>query len=60
MAAHAKNHDYLAGIGKDEDGNFIKYTDQTELYLPPSFTEFEKGEIQWLRPEEYLRELAFD
>ena len=30
------------------------------IHLPPSFHEFEKQEIQWLRPEEYLREIAYE
>lgn len=48
----AKNNDFA----KEE-----KFTDATQIHLPPSFLDFDKGgEIQWLRPEEYLREIAFD
>jgi hypothetical protein len=28
--------------------------------LPPSYKEFEKNEIMWIRPEEYLKEIAYD
>lgn len=56
----AKNHDFMQGINKAEDGSIIKYTDDTTIYLPPSYHEFEKNEIVWLRPEEYLREIAYD
>lgn len=58
----AKNNDFAKDAHKDEHGHYTKYTDASQIYLPPSFHEFEKGsgEIQWLRPEEYLREIAFD
>ncbi len=47
-------------MGVNEDGTMNKFTDQTNIYLPPSFHEFEKSEIIWLRPEEYLREIAYE
>lgn len=43
---------------KNEDGSVQKFVDNTQIYLPPSFKEFEKQEIVWLRPEEYLKEIA--
>lgn len=57
----AKHHDFTKDAAKDENGHFVKYTDNTPIYLPPSFKDYEKdGEIQWLRPEEYLREIAYE
>lgn len=56
----AKTHDFNSGCQKNEDGTLQKFTDNTTVYLPPSFHEYEKGEIQWLRPEEYLAEIAYD
>ena len=56
----AKNNDFTKDAVKSEDGNFAKFEDHTKIYLPPSFTEFEKNDIHWLRPEEYLREIAYD
>jgi hypothetical protein len=55
-----KNHDFMHGIQKNEDGSIIKFEDATPIALPPSYKEYEKGEIFWLRPEEYLREIAYD
>lgn len=49
----AKTHDFMQGIQKQEDGSIIKFEDPTPIYLPPSYHEFEKSDIQWLRPEEY-------
>ena len=56
----AKNHDFTTGCEKNEDGTFKKFEDKTHIYFPPSFKDFEKGQYLWLRPEEYLREIAFD
>lgn len=50
----------MTGIHKNEDGTFTKFEDNTPIYLPPSYKDFEKNEILWVRPEEYLREIAFD
>lgn len=41
----AKNHDFTSGIPKNDDGSMGKFTDETQIYLPPSFAEYEKGEI---------------
>lgn len=56
----AKNHDFTQGVHKNEDGTSTKFEDNTSIYLPPSYGEYEKGQILWLRPEEYLREIAYD
>lgn len=56
----AKNHDFMSAIQKAEDGSIIKFEDKTSIYLPPSYHEYEKNQILWLRPEEYLREIAYD
>lgn len=47
-------------MGVNEDGTMQKFTDHSNINLPPSFKEFEKNEIIWLRPEEYLREIAYE
>jgi hypothetical protein len=39
----AKNHDFMHGIQKNEDGTIIKYEDNTPIYLPPSYQEYEKA-----------------
>ncbi len=41
----AKNNDFTKDVHKDDHGHFIKFTDNSQIYLPPSFTDFEKGEI---------------
>ena len=56
----AKNNDFTKDCVKNDDGSWTKFEDHNKIYLPPSFHEFEKGEIQWLRPEEYLREIAYE
>jgi hypothetical protein len=56
----AKNNDYTKDCVKNEDGTWSKFEDPNKMHLPPSFHEFEKGEIQWLRPDEYLREVAYE
>ena len=53
----AREHDFAP---KDEEGKDIEFTDETSIYLPPSFHEFEKDDIQWLRPREFLREVAIE
>ena len=53
----AKNHDFSTGCEKTEEGETIPYKDETEIFLPPSFKEFMRGEEHWLRPDEYLREV---
>ena len=55
-----KNHDFMQGIQKNEDGSIIKFEDNFKVNLPPSYQEYEKNEILLLRPEEYLREIAYD
>ena len=50
----------MHGIQRTEDGSIIKFEDPTQIALPPSFKEYEKGEILWLRPEDYMREIAYD
>lgn len=35
-----------------------KFTDETMIHLPPSFHDFEPHEILWLRPDQYMKELA--
>jgi len=44
----------------NEEGEKQKFVDDTPIYFPPSFKDYEKGEMKWLRPEEYLLELRFD
>ena len=57
----AKANDFSKDAHKGEDGHFAKYTDHSPIYLPPSYQEFDKtSEIQWLRPEEYLKEVAYE
>ena len=42
----AKANDFTKDAQKDEAGHFVRYTDTTPIYLPPSFQEFDKsGEI---------------
>ena len=42
----AKNNDFTKDATKAEDGHsYVKYEDHTKLYLPPSYSEFEKNEI---------------
>jgi hypothetical protein len=42
----AKNNDFTKDAAKAEDGHsYVKYEDHTKLYLPPSYSEFEKNEI---------------
>lgn len=53
----AREHDFSL---KDEEGNDVEYEDETPISLPPSFQEFEKDEIQWLRPRDFLREVAIE
>jgi len=53
----AKNHDFMTGIEKTEDGETIPFVDATEIFLPPSFKEFMRDKNHWLRPDEYLREI---
>ena len=36
----AKGHDFTAGCEKNEEGEIIPWTDETQIYLPPSFAEF--------------------
>ena len=50
----AKNHnfglkDHLANALGGEEAK--KFTDESKIYLPPSFHDYEKNEILWLRPE---------
>ena len=53
----AREHDFAP---KDEEGKDIEFTDETVITLPPSFHEFERDDIQWLRPHEFLREVAIE
>lgn len=42
----AKHHDFTSGCAKNaEDGSLLKFVDETQICLPPSFYEYEKGEI---------------
>lgn len=62
----AKAHDFKAGFTEDDEGNWTKFTEPEpvdgvgELYLPPSFDYFTKGEATWLRPNEYIKEIMYD
>ena len=56
----AKNNDFTKDAHKGDDGGYTKYVDNTPMHLPPSYQEFEKNEIQWLRPDEYLKEISFE
>jgi hypothetical protein len=39
----------------------LPFTDETKIFLPPSFKEFMKEDNIWLRPDAYIREvLAHD
>ena len=53
----AKNHDFNSGCEKNADGDIVAFTDDTQIFLPPSFKEFMRDKNIWLRPEEYLREV---
>ena len=53
----AKGHDFTAGCEKNEEGEIIPWTDETQIYLPPSFAEFMRDKEHWLRPDEYIREV---
>ena len=62
----AKNHDFKAGLNQDENGVWEKFTEPEptdgvgEYHFPPSFKDFFKGEAQWMRPEEYIREIMYE
>ena len=62
----AKNHDFKAGFEQDEHGKWTKFTEAKpangvgQIHLPPSFEYFTKGDAQWLRPEEYIREIVYE
>ena len=62
----AKTHDFKAGFEEDENGNWQKFTEPEpvegvgEYHLPPSFDYFTKGEAQWLRPQEYIRDILYE
>ena len=62
----AKNHDFKQGFEQDADGNWIKYTEPEPIdgvgayHLPPSFADHCKGEPNWMRPEEYIREILYE
>jgi len=62
----AKNHDFKAGFEQDENGNWQKFTEAEpvegvgQIHLPPSFDYFTKGEAQWMRPEQYIREIVYE
>jgi len=53
----AKNHDFSSGCEKREDGEMSQFTDKTVIHLPPSFQEFMRDKNNWLRPDQYLREI---
>ena len=36
------------------------FTDEFEFFMPPSFNEFERKCIRWLRPDDYLYEISHD
>lgn len=55
----AKAHDFEAEAQKDDEGLVVPFEDDWEMHLPPSFKEFEK-EPKFLRPKEYLEQLAYD
>ena len=62
----AKAHDFKAGLEQDENGVWSKFTEPQaengvgEFHFPPSFNDFTKGEPQWLRPEEYIKEIMYE
>jgi hypothetical protein len=59
-------HDFKAGFEQDDHGNWSKFTEPAavngvgELYLPPSFNDFTKGNPVWMRPEEYIKEIMYE
>ena len=53
----AKGHDFESGCEKTEEGKTVPFVDETEIFLPPSFKEFMRDKSNWLRPDEYLREI---
>ena len=62
----AKTHDFKAGFQQDDDGNWSKFTEPEPengvgaYHLPPSFNYFTKEDTQWVRPEEYIREILYE
>ena len=53
----AKTHDFTTGCDKNEEGEVQPFTDDFEIHLPPSFKEFMRDKNNWLRPDEYIREV---
>ena len=62
----ARAHDFKSGFEQDESGEWGKFTEKEpvegvgELHLPPSFSDFTKGEAVWLRPPEYIKEIMYE
>jgi hypothetical protein len=62
----ARNHDFKAGFEQDENGVWTKFSEPEPvngvgvIHLPPSFHDLMKGEENWLRPEEYIREILYE
>lgn len=56
----AKINDFTKDSHKADENSHPKFTDNTKIFLPQSYADFEKNEILWLRPEEYLKEIAYD
>ena len=54
----AKNYDF--SLKKHDDGSDANFEDKTKMFLPPSFKEFMRDTNNWLRPEEYIREILYD
>lgn len=53
----AQEHDYSL---KNEEGEDKEFEDPFEYTMPPSFADFERKKIRWLRPYEYLIEFQKD
>jgi hypothetical protein len=62
----AKTHDFKAGFEQVEEGVWTKFEaplsveDQPQFYFPPSFKYYLKDDAQWMRPEEYIREILYE
>lgn len=51
--------DYDSDKSDDQDVPDDKlYKDDFDFFVPPSFNEFERKRIRWLRPDDYLRVIA--
>lgn len=56
----AKAKDFTEGFEQAEDGTWSKFTEEHDYHFPPSFADHFKGEPQWKRPEEYIREIMYE